>query len=63
MCVAYLKDGKVVASRPDGLEVDPGFVIFVEDDAGDLHLCNAAGDAMVWAFEPIGDRWRSTLRR
>lgn len=55
VCVAYLEDGKVVASGPDGLDMDPGFLIFVEDGTGALHLCNATGDAMVWAFEPVGD--------
>jgi len=55
VCVAYLIDGgKVLASAPDGLEADPGFLIFVQDSAGAFHLCNATGDAMIWAFEPIG---------
>ena len=26
-----------------------------EDSAGAYHLCNATGDAMIWAFEPIGE--------
>lgn len=56
ICAAYLtEDGTVLSSRPDGLGADPGFVVFVEDKAGALYLCNATGDAMVWAFEPIGD--------
>ncbi|MEZ5827719.1 MAG: hypothetical protein R3D01_04735 [Hyphomicrobiales bacterium] len=56
VCVAYLPDGgTVLSSRPDGLTEDPGFVIFVKDQADALYLCNATGDAMVWAFEPIGD--------
>jgi hypothetical protein len=56
VCMAYLKDGgKVLASSPDGLESDPGFIVFVQDTAGAFHLCNATGDAMIWAFEPIGD--------
>jgi hypothetical protein len=56
VCVAYLTDGgEVVASEPDGLDLDPGFVVFVKDEKGGLHLCNATGDAAVWAFEPIGD--------
>jgi hypothetical protein len=42
-------------SAPDGFEIDPGFVVFVTDSKGDLHLCNATGDAAVWAFEPVGD--------
>jgi outer membrane protein assembly factor BamB len=56
VCVAYLEGGgKVLVSAPDGLEDDPGFVVFVADQNGNFHLCNATGDAMVWAFEPIGD--------
>jgi hypothetical protein len=56
ICAAYLTDGgTVLSSRPDGLTEDPGYAIFVEDQGGDLYLCNATGDAMVWAFEPIGD--------
>jgi len=56
VCAAYLDDGgTVLVSRPDGLGADPGYAIFVENGAGDLYLCNATGDAMVWAFEPIGD--------
>ena len=56
VCAAYLTDGgKGLASTPDGLASDPGFVIFVEDNAGNFHLCNATGDAMIWAFEPIGE--------
>jgi hypothetical protein len=27
----------------------------VQDAAGGFHLCNATGDAMIWAFEPVGD--------
>ena len=56
VCVAYLTGGgKVLASASDGLEVDPGFLIFVQDSSGGVHLCNATGDAMIWAFEPIGE--------
>jgi len=56
VCVASLEDGgMVLSSRPDGLGADPGYAIFVESEAGDLYLCNATGDAMVWAFEPIGE--------
>lgn len=57
VCVAYLGDdaGTVLSNRPDGLDADPGYVIFVESGAGDLYLCNATGDAVVWAFEPVGD--------
>jgi hypothetical protein len=56
VCAAYLTDGgKELASTPDGLESDPGFVIFVKDNAGNFHLCNATGDAMIWAFEPMGE--------
>jgi hypothetical protein len=42
-------------SRPDGLANDPGFAVFVADKSGAQYLCNATGDAMIWAFEPIGD--------
>jgi hypothetical protein len=57
ICAAYLTDGgKVLASASDGFEQDPGFVIFVEaNNDGGLYLCNATSDAMIWAFEPIGD--------
>lgn len=56
VCVAYLEGGgKVLASAPDGLDLDPGFIVFVQDAAGAFHLCNATGDAMIWAFEPVGD--------
>ncbi len=56
VCVAYLKgDGSLVGSTGDGLDSDPGFVVFVKDGSGKLYLCNATGDAAVWAFEPIGD--------
>jgi hypothetical protein len=56
ICAAYLTDGgTVLSSRPDGLSEDPGYAVFVEDKGGALYLCNATGDAMVWAFEPIGD--------
>jgi hypothetical protein len=56
VCAAYLEGGgKVLTSTPDGFENDPGFVIFVADKDGKFHLCNATGDAMIWAFEPIGD--------
>jgi hypothetical protein len=30
-------------------------VIFVQNAAGETYLCNATGDAMIWAFEPVGD--------
>jgi hypothetical protein len=57
-CQAYLSDGpgKVVGAGPDGLEGDwvPGYYFFFE--AGDrLFLCDATGDAQVWAFAEIGD--------
>jgi hypothetical protein len=56
ICAAYLTGGgTVLSSRPDGLYEDPGYAVFVEDKGGALYLCNATGDAMVWAFEPIGD--------
>jgi hypothetical protein len=56
VCVAHMGEGgKVLAIAPDGLEVDPGFVIFVQNGEGVTYLCNATGDAMIWAFEPVGD--------
>jgi hypothetical protein len=56
VCVAYLTDGgDVVGSFADGFDNDPGYLIFVENEAGDLYLCDATGDAIIWAFEPIGD--------
>ena len=56
VCAAYVTEGgKVLASASDGLEIDPGFVVFVGDSKGGLYLCNATGNAAVWAFEPIGD--------
>jgi hypothetical protein len=56
VCVAYLKgDGKVVHVAPDGLDLAPGFIVFVKDSSGHIYLCNATGDAAVWAFEEIGE--------
>jgi hypothetical protein len=56
VCVAYLKDGgEVVHIAEDGLEVSPGFIVFVKDGSGHTFLCNATGDAGVWAFEAIGE--------
>ena len=55
VCAAYLDGGEVLLSASDGLEADPGFIVFVADKTGAYHLCNATGDAMIWAFEPIGD--------
>ena len=56
VCVAHLADGgNVLASAADGFETDPGFVIFVKDKQGGIYLCNATSDAMIWAFEPIGE--------
>jgi hypothetical protein len=57
-CQAYLSDGpgKVVGGGPDGLEGDwvPGYFVFIETGEG-LFLCDATGDAQVWAFAEIGD--------
>jgi hypothetical protein len=56
-CQAYLdNEGKVVGSGPDGLNGEwvPGFLVFIEADNG-LFLCDATGDAQVWAFAEIGD--------
>lgn len=56
VCVAYLKGGgEVVHINPDGLDIAPGFVVFVKDSSGHTYLCNATGDAGVWAFEAIGE--------
>jgi hypothetical protein len=56
VCVAHLEGGgKVLVSAADGLDSDPGFIVFVQDNAGNFHICNATGDAMIWAFEPVGD--------
>lgn len=59
VCMAHLnkggEGGKVVATASDGLEADPGFIIFVQNAEGVTYLCNATGDAMIWAFEPVGD--------
>jgi len=56
VCAAYPEGGgKVVAVAADGFDSDPGFIVFIEDGAGAYHLCNATGDAAVWAFEPIGE--------
>lgn len=56
VCVAYLKDGgAVVHVAEDGLDLAPGFIVFVKDGSGHTFLCNATGDAGVWAFEPIGE--------
>jgi hypothetical protein len=59
VCVAHLNNGgeggKVLVAGPDGLEIDPGFIIFVQNAEGATYLCNATGDAMIWAFEQVGD--------
>jgi len=56
VCVAYLKGGgEVVHINPDGLDIAPGFIVFVKDSSGHTYLCNATGDAGVWAFEAIGE--------
>jgi hypothetical protein len=56
VCIAHLKgDGKVVHVSPDGLDLAPGFIVFVKDSGGHTYLCNATGDAAVWAFEEIGE--------
>ena len=38
-----------------GSRTTPGFIIFVQNAEGVTYLCNATGDAMIWAFEPVGD--------
>ena len=56
VCVAYLKGGgEVVHINPDGLDIAPGFIVFVKDSSGHTYLCNATGDAGVWAFDAIGE--------
>jgi hypothetical protein len=56
VCVAYLSEGgSLVGSTSDGLDSDPGFVVFVKDGSDQLYLCNATGDAAVWAFEAVGE--------
>jgi hypothetical protein len=56
VCVAYLKGGgEVVHINPDGLDLALGFIVFVKDSSGHTYLCNATGDAGVWAFEAIGE--------
>jgi hypothetical protein len=56
VCVGWLDGGgQVAAIAPDGFEQDPGFAIFVKNEAGNIYLCNATGNAAIWAFEPIGD--------
>jgi hypothetical protein len=57
VCVAYLtQGGEVLASASDGFEQDPGYLVFIEaTEDGGTYLCNATSDAMIWAFEPIGE--------
>ena len=46
VCVAYLKaGGEVVHIAEDGLNISPGFIVFVKDGSGHTYLCNATGDA------------------
>ena len=64
VCVAYLKGGgEVVHINPDGLDIAPGFIVFVKDSSGQTYLCNATGDAGVWAFERLVSRSPSTKSR
>jgi hypothetical protein len=56
VCVAYLQgEGKAIHVSPDGLDLAPGFIVFVKDNVGHTYLCNATGDAAVWAFAEIGE--------
>ena len=56
VCVAYLSEGgSLVGSTSDGLDSDLGFVVFVKAGSGQLYLCNATGDAAVWAFEAVSE--------
>ena len=56
-CQAYLDDeGKVIGTGADGLSGNfvPGYFVFLETDKG-WFLCDATGDAQVWAFAEIAD--------
>jgi hypothetical protein len=59
VCVAYLpgEETKVVGSGLDGLSEDwvAGYYVFVAAGNDKLYLCDATGDAAVWAFSEISD--------
>ncbi|MEM7192859.1 MAG: hypothetical protein AAF405_08375 [Pseudomonadota bacterium] len=59
VCVsaAAVEPAYAIASRPDGLPTDDfvaGYSVFLQDGAGDFYLCNASGDASIWAWAPLG---------
>ncbi len=57
-CQAYFPGdaGKVIGRGLDGLgdKFVPGYYVFFESE-GRTYLCDATGDAEVWAFAEIGD--------
>ena len=57
-CQAYFpgEDGKTIGRGLDGLgdKFVPGYYVFFES-GGRTYLCDATGDAQVWAFAEIGD--------
>ena len=61
VCVAYLKDGKLVGSASDGLDTDPGFVVFVKDGSG--HALSLQRDGRRRGVGVRGDRRSADLRR
>jgi hypothetical protein len=57
-CQAYFSEPvTVIGSGQDGLGEDwvPGYYVFLETGAGKVFLCDATGDAQVWAFAEISD--------
>lgn len=57
VCTAVLLDqpARVVSSVPDGLSgEDADYIVFVEDSASKLHMCNASANAEIFAFVEIG---------
>ncbi len=57
-CQAYFPGdvGKMIGRGLDGLgdKFVPGYYVFFENE-GRIYLCDATGDAQVWAFAEIGD--------
>jgi hypothetical protein len=58
-CKAYFPSddpAKVIGRGRDGLVENfvPGYYVFIES-GGHTYLCDATGDAQVWAFTEIGD--------
>jgi hypothetical protein len=54
ICLKLLEDpsAQVVSTRQDGLG---DYTVFIEDGDGDLILCNASGDAAIFAVALIGE--------